>query len=47
MAVFDFLRDSTSRDSGKKLEEIQVSKIVPNPNQPRKTFDDESIAELA
>lgn len=47
MAVFDFLRDSTSRESGKKLEEIQVSKIVPNPNQPRKTFDDESIAELA
>ena len=47
MAVFDFLRDSTSRESGKKLEEIQVSKIVPNPNQLRKTFDDESIAELA
>lgn len=29
------------------LEELPVAAIVPNPAQPRKTFDDESISELA
>ncbi|MBQ9832682.1 MAG: ParB/RepB/Spo0J family partition protein [Clostridia bacterium] len=31
----------------KRLENIDVSLIIPNPDQPRATFDDESIAELA
>lgn len=37
-------------DSGteqNKVQEILLTKIVPNPFQPRKTFSDESIAELA
>lgn len=29
------------------LQNIPVSKIVPNPNQPRKHFDDEALADLA
>lgn len=31
----------------RRLQEIPVSSIVPNPNQPRVTFDDETIVELA
>lgn len=30
-----------------KIEQIEVSSIVPNPNQPRKVFTDESILKLA
>ncbi|WP_052487893.1 ParB/RepB/Spo0J family partition protein [Gordoniibacillus kamchatkensis] len=29
------------------IKEIEISKIVPNPNQPRKHFDEESLNELA
>lgn len=29
------------------IQEIPISRIVPNPNQPRTTFDDEALAELA
>lgn len=50
MALFDFLnKDNKDKknESGRQLTELSVSLIVPNPNQPRKTFDDESIAELA
>lgn len=38
-----------AREEGisEKLELIDVNEIFPNPNQPRKTFDDESIKELA
>ena len=32
---------------GKKLMRLNVEEIRPNPNQPRKTFDDESLTELA
>ncbi|QNQ82809.1 nucleoid occlusion protein [Lactobacillus sp. PV037] len=31
----------------KQVQEIELSKIVPNPYQPRKTFSEESIGELA
>ncbi|HQV57770.1 MAG TPA: ParB/RepB/Spo0J family partition protein, partial [Ilumatobacteraceae bacterium] len=34
-------------DDGPRLEEIAVGSIVPNPNQPRVHFDEESLAELA
>lgn len=29
------------------MREIELSKIIPNPTQPRATFDDEALAELA
>jgi ParB family chromosome partitioning protein len=48
MPVFDFLKDNSKKaEPEKRLEEIDVSKIVPNPNQPRATFVEESILELA
>jgi len=31
----------------RRLQEIPINSIVPNPNQPRVTFDDETIGELA
>lgn len=46
MPLFDFIKDKKS-ELGRTLEELPVAVIVPNPAQPRKTFDDESIAELA
>ena len=33
--------------SQRKLLELPIDSILPNPNQPRLTFDEESIAELA
>ena len=45
MAVFDFIK--TKQDDTRRLEEVLLEKIVPNPNQPRKTFDEESIVELS
>jgi ParB family chromosome partitioning protein len=57
MAVFDFLKEKkpvqpvvqseSSTDEGRRLVELLVSEILPNPNQPRKTFDDEALLELA
>lgn len=38
---------SGSDGDGPRLEEIAVGSIVPNPNQPRVHFDEESLAELA
>ncbi len=46
MPVFDFLKE-TRGDGAKQLVEIPVASIRPNPYQPRTTFDEESIAELA
>lgn len=46
MAFIDYFRDR-SKELGRSLEEVPVNRIVPNPSQPRKTFDDESIQELA
>ncbi len=34
-------------DGSSKINEIEVSRIVPNPEQPRRTFDEESLEELA
>lgn len=45
MPVFNIF--GQKNEQPKRLEEIDIKRIVPNPNQPRKSFDDESIAELA
>ncbi len=33
--------------SNEGVEEIQIKQIIPNPDQPRKTFDEEALKELA
>ncbi len=38
---------STSPDEGENLREIPIGEISPNPQQPRKTFDINSLQELA
>ncbi len=47
MPVFDFIRNSDGAKGSKRLAEVNVVSIHPNPYQPRATFDEESIAELA
>lgn len=47
MPVFDFIKNSDGAKGSKRLVEISVAAIHPNPYQPRATFDEESIAELA
>ena len=47
MPIFDFIKDGPGPESVKQLVELPVDKIRPNPDQPRTTFDEESIAELA
>lgn len=47
MPIFDFLKDGPGPEAVKQLVELPVEKIRPNPYQPRTTFDEESIAELA
>lgn len=41
------LGDAPAEASTGGIREIDVASIVPNPHQPRKTFSDEAIAELA
>ena len=45
----DALIDTTHVDiqGGSSINEVELSKIVANPNQPRRTFDEEALAELA
>lgn len=47
MPVFDFIRNSDGAKGSKRLVEVNVASVHPNPYQPRATFDEESIAELA
>ncbi len=47
MPVFDFIKNGDGNKGAKRLAEISVASIHPNPYQPRTTFDEESIAELA
>lgn len=47
MPVFDFIRNSDGAKGSKRLVEVNIASIHPNPYQPRATFDEESIAELA
>ena len=37
----------TAKTNATGITEIEVEKIIPNPNQPRKHFDDEALQELA
>ena len=46
MPVFDFIRNSDGAKGSKRLVEVNVASIHPNPYQPRATFDEESIANL-
>ncbi|MBV9920780.1 MAG: ParB/RepB/Spo0J family partition protein [Pseudonocardia sp.] len=39
-------RDSSTRGLAAELREIDIAAIVPNPQQPRTQFDDESLTEL-
>ncbi len=34
-------------DGSSAISEIEISRIVPNPDQPRRTFDEETLEELA
>ena len=34
-------------ETGSKVIEIDISKIKPNPNQPRKVFDQDALKELS
>lgn len=52
MPVFDFWKDQKKasqnhKDEKRRLEQVPVEQIVPNPNQPRKTFQDDTLDELA
>lgn len=40
-------KKTTTAQKNNGVTEIEVSKIVPNPNQPRKHFDEEALQELA
>ncbi len=42
-----FAGQARPTDSGEAVFHIEVDKIQPNPHQPRKTFDDAALAELA
>lgn len=46
MPLFDFIKEGRT-EGAKQLAELPVDRIKPNPYQPRTTFDDQSIAELA
>jgi len=40
-------QDMEMEETGSGIQEISVGELDPNPDQPRQTFDDESIAQLA
>lgn len=42
-----FMENSVEEASGSSVETLRLTEIVPNNEQPRKNFDDESLAELA
>lgn len=39
--------DDIRTDGSSAISDIEISRIVPNPDQPRRTFDEESLDELA
>ena len=43
----DSLFAGNDEDWGVTIQEIPVGDLDPNPDQPRKTFNDESIAQLS
>lgn len=46
-AILDIESLSEEAKNVARLEEIAVSDIIPNPNQPRTNFDEEALSELA
>ena len=46
-AILSPMTQSTEHKEGTSLREIDVSLIVPNPNQPRKQFEDTALVSLA
>lgn len=49
-SLFGFYDESTeniTKSTDKGVLEIDINKIIPNPNQPRKHFDEEALQELA
>lgn len=42
-----YCQNNKKQEEGDMIRQIEVSKIVPNPNQPRKHFADEAILKLA
>ncbi|MBQ5624978.1 MAG: ParB/RepB/Spo0J family partition protein, partial [Phascolarctobacterium sp.] len=41
------MAQSSTKAQEVQVEKVDINKIVPNPYQPRKTFDDESLADLS
>ena len=39
--------DEVRTDGSSAISEIEISRIEPNPEQPRRTFDEETLGELA
>ena len=47
MSLFSSLRHHDEIPKDKQIQDIELTKIVPNSYQPRREFSDESIRELA
>ena len=46
--IFGFKKETVKlQEPTKRLEDVPVALIIPNPHQPRQSFDEESIQELA
>ena len=45
--MFDILDDNTSEAKKESVTTLRISAIEPRKNQPRKTFEEESLAQLA
>lgn len=47
LSAYDDFDESVKNVTNKTTNEIDINKLVPNPNQPRKKFDDVALSELA
>lgn len=47
LSAYDDFDESVKNVTDKTTNEIDINKLAPNPNQPRKNFNDEALAELA
>lgn len=43
----EIITNQTKTETNKGVSEIEIDKIIPNPNQPRKNFDQEALDDLA
>ena len=46
LSAYDDFDESVKNVTDKTTNEIDINKLAPNPNQPRKNFNDEALAEL-